>query len=251
MDSRTYIVIVEDDEEISELLEENLRALGFDTLAVRSGEALFQALPERMPDLLLLDIMLPGEDGLSLCRRLRMTGSPWEKMPIIFLSALGELADRVVGLELGADDYLTKPFEMRELVARIRAVLRRTSPDAKASPSEDAAEGLPPKEILRFGPWRVDMAARHLINADDVTVPLSALEFKLLELFLRNPQRVLTRETILFRMDNRSDNYDRSIDVQISRLRAKLRDSGRNAQLIRTMRGDGYMLAVPVVKEAL
>lgn len=227
---------------------------GFDTVTAANGVELFSLLETRRPDLLLLDIMLPGEDGLTLCRRLRAGDGGVSETPIIFLSALGDLTDRVVGLELGADDYLPKPFEMRELLARIRAVLRRSEmrsrAESQSAAPSDFESALPARTILRFGPWRVDMGARHLIDESDVTVSLSAQEFKLLEMFLKNPQRVLTRESILLRLENRSDAYDRNIDVQMSRLRAKLRDSGRNPKLIRTMRGDGYMLAVPVEKEA-
>lgn len=255
MTNRPLLLIVEDDPEIAELLEENLRAHGFDTVAAANGVELFSTLETRRPDLILLDIMLPGEDGLTLCRRLRAGDGGVSETPIIFLSALGDLTDRVVGLELGADDYLPKPFEMRELLARIRAVLRRSEIRNRAEKADrtGAADFENPhlsRTILRFGPWRVDMGARHLIDESDVTVSLSAQEFKLLEMFLKNPQRVLTRESILLRLENRSDAYDRNIDVQMSRLRAKLRDSGRNPKLIRTMRGDGYMLAVPVEKEA-
>ncbi len=243
------VFIVEDETEISELLEENLKAFGFRTRAVQDSDGLFNALAQETPDLILLDIMLPGEDGLAICRRLRLPGSKCENTPLIFLSALGELADRVVGLELGADDYLAKPFEMRELVARIRALLRRANraPAAAAGAfSEDDDDEQ--ANIWRFGPWRVNMASHNLIDENDVTISLSAKEFKLLSLFLRNPRRVLSRDAILERMSAGFDNYDRTIDVQISRLRAKLRDSGRNATLIRTMRGDGYMLAVTVEK---
>ncbi len=242
------LLIVEDDEEISELLEENLRALGFSTLAARDGQAMFRALEDRRFDLVLLDIMLPGEDGLSLCRRLRTPGTPHERTPVIFLTALGELTDRVVGLELGGDDYLAKPFEMRELVARIRAVLRRSAPRSGGLGPSPAREAPQEPELWSFGSWRVNVKARHLVDAEGVAVPLSALEFRLLMMFLNNPQQVITREAILERMANRSDSCDRSIDVQVSRLRAKLRDSGRSPSLIRTMRGDGYMLAVPVAK---
>ena len=249
--SAAEILIVEDVAEISELLEENLRALGFRPTPVPDGAGMFAALAQKRFDLILLDIMLPGEDGLSLCRRLRTPGTPYERTPVIFLTALGELADRVVGLELGGDDYLTKPFEMRELVARIRALLRRAAaPSAESAGAAQAARAEELSSIQetlwRFGPWRVNIGARHLIDEDDVVVPLSSMEFRLLMMFLEHPQRLVTRECILEHMANRTDSYDRSIDVQISRLRLKLRDSGRNSTLIRTMRGDGYMLAVPV-----
>lgn len=242
------ILVVEDEQEIAELLEENLNALGFRTVAVGDGDGMFEALARERFDLVLLDIMLPGEDGLSLCRRLRTPGSAWEHIPVIFLTALGDLTDRVVGLELGGDDYLPKPFEMRELVARIRALLRRAAaPRSGTGDAVDEPSG-PRDTLWKFGPWRLDAGARHLIDEHDVTVALSAMEFRLLMMFLRNPRQIISRESILEHMANRSDSYDRSIDVQVSRLRAKLRDSGRNPTLIRTMRGDGYMLAVPVEK---
>lgn len=247
--SGTAILIVEDEQEISELLEENLNALGFHTTAVSDGTGMFAELARNKHDLILLDIMLPGEDGLSLCRRLRTPGTPYEHTPVIFLTALGELTDRVVGLELGGDDYLPKPFEMRELVARIRALLRRaTAPGTGDGGPAAELPGLP-CTLWKFGPWRINIGARHLIDDHDVTVALSAMEFRLLMLFLQHPQQIISREHILEHMADRSDSYDRSIDVQISRLRAKLHDSGRNPTLIRTMRGDGYMLAVSVEKK--
>lgn len=242
------ILIVEDEQEISELLEENLKALGFSTAAVSDGAGMFSELARHSYDLILLDIMLPGEDGLSLCRRLRTPGTPYERTPVIFLTALGDLTDRVVGLELGGDDYLAKPFEMRELVARIRALLRRSQMSGKKDALPDTEESAKQCGLWKFGPWTVNTGARHLIDKQGVTVALSAMEFRLLMLFLRHPQQIISRESILTHMADRSDSYDRSIDVQVSRLRAKLRDSGRNATLIRTMRGDGYMLAVPVEK---
>ncbi len=245
------ILIVEDDTEISELLEENLAALGFHAVPVHDSAGMFAALEKEHVDLVLLDIMLPGEDGLSICRRLRAPGTRWEHIPVIFLTALGELTDRVVGLELGADDYLVKPFELRELVARIRALLRRAAAPASAE-RRTLSWTLPERSttIWRFGPWRINVGGRNLIDEQDVIISLSAMEYRLLMLFLQHPQQLVSRETILEHMADRSDSYDRSIDVQVSRLRAKLRDSGRNPTLIRTMRGDGYMLAVAVTRES-
>lgn len=244
------ILIVEDDLEISEPLTSNLTSLGFSATTAKNGEEMFAELALNHFDILLLDIMLPGEDGLSLCRRLRIPESPYECLPIIFLTALGDLTDRVVGLEIGGDAYLSKPFEMRELVALIRAVLRRTNRAAisdKTRFRQDMASELQ-NGIWSFGSWKINVDARHLINELGVTIALSAMEFRLLKLFLENPQKLLSRERILEHMAERGGGYDRSIDVQISRLRAKLGDNGRNANLIRTMRGDGYMLAVPVEK---
>ena len=236
------ILIVDDDRELRELIAETLSEYGYYSQAAKNGAELFAALEREPFDLILLDIMMPGEDGLSLCRRLRAPGTSCEHIPVIFLTALGGVTDRVVGLELGGDDYLPKPFEMRELVARMRALLRRA-----AVPRQEARHSLQ-SPVWRFGQWRVNIGARHLIDEHDVVVSLSSVEFKLLMLFLEHPQFLLTREAILEHMAERSDVYDRSIDVQVSRLRAKLQDNGRNPALIRTMRGDGYMLAVPVEK---
>lgn len=243
----TKVLIVEDDPEISQLLQDNLNATGFKAATAEDGKSMFAALAENSFDILLLDIMLPGEDGLSLCRKLRTPEAPYEDLPIIFLTALGEMTDRVVGLEMGADAYLVKPFEMRELVALVRAVLRRTNRRGQ-NHSREGAIPVEVNNIWSFGPWKVNMAARHLVDGQGVVIALSSIEFRLLALFLENPQKLLSRERILEYMAERSRGYDRSIDVQISRLRAKLGENGRNASLIRTMRGDGYMLAVPVEK---
>ena len=160
-------------------------------------------------------------------------------MPVIFLTALGDITDRIVGLELGADDYLSKPFEPRELLARIRTVLRRTEGGAR----RDQPETTP----LQFAGWLLDRSARHLVAPDGVVVSLSGTEYRLLEIFLQNPQRILSRDELLERTQGRNAvPYDRSIDVQISRLRTRLRDNGREPQLIKTVRGDGYVLATDV-----
>lgn len=246
----TKVLIVEDDPEIRELLEEGLQARGFQTLALEDGRRLFDGTLDFAPDVMLLDIMLPGEDGLTICRKLRMSGSGLENIPLIIVSALGELSDRVVGLEIGADDYLVKPFELHELVARIRALLRRAQPkqNLDAAQSAGTSSAAAKHNIWKFGDWQIDMDARNLIDAQGVTIALSSMEYKLLEYFLQNPHRVLTRGQILDRIGSHSEYYDRSLDVQMSRLRAKLGDSGRSPKLIRTMRGDGYMLAVEVIK---
>lgn len=242
-----HILIVEDEEEISSLLKENLSAMGFSATIANNGSELFSELQRGVPDLILLDIMLPGEDGLQLCRKLKAQGSATELTPLIFVSALGELPDRVVGLEIGADDYLAKPFEMRELVARIRALLRRTAATRSVLSQKAQAQG--GQKILRFGKWRLNTDSHALIDENDVVVTLSSVEFKLLTVFLNNPQRVLSRETLMNRLDSRPESFDRSIDVQISRLRAKLHDNARSPKLIQTMRGDGYMFAAAVTRE--
>ena len=208
------ICIVDDDEEIRSLLSDYLRRNGFSTCTAGNA-AEFLEIQRRVPcSLIVMDIMLPGMNGLELFRTLRAEST----VPVIFLTALGDITDRIVGLELGADDYLSKPFEPRELLARIRTVLRRP-------------EG----------------SARHLVAPDGVVVSLSGTEYRLLEIFLQNPQRVLSRDELLERTQGRNAvPYDRSIDVQISRLRTRLRDNGREPQLIKTVRGDGYVLATDV-----
>lgn len=243
------ILIVDDDRELRELIAETLSAYGYYSQAAKNGAELFSALERESFDLILLDIMMPGEDGLSLCRRLRAPGTPWCAVPIIFLTALKDTTDKVVGLEIGGDDYLCKPFHARELIARIRALLRRSSLSGGARGVEaPGAEGA--ESVLAFGGWKLNVMARHLIDGEGVVVPLSAAEFRLLMLLLSHPQQVVTRDMIMDYLAERSLNiYDRSIDAQVSRLRAKLRDKGGSPGLIRTMRGDGYMLAAPVRRE--
>lgn len=181
--------------------------------------------------------MLPGADGFEIFRRLR----GMSQLPVIFLTALGETTDRIVGLELGADDYLTKPFEPRELLARIRTVLRRAK--TAADTPERAASGGP----VRFAGWTLDRTARLLIAPDGLVIHLSGAEFRLLQIFLEHPRRVLSRDDLLERTQGRSATaFDRSIDVQISRLRIRLRDNGRQARIIKTVRGGGYVLAADV-----
>ena len=229
------ICIVDDDEEIRSLLSDYLRRNGFSTCTAGNA-AEFLEIQRRVPcSLIVMDIMLPGMNGLELFRTLRAEST----VPVIFLTALGDITDRIVGLELGADDYLSKPFEPRELLARIRTVLRRTEGSAR----RDQPETTP----LQFAGWLLDRSARHLVAPDGVVVSLSGTEYRLLEIFLQNPQRVLSRDELLERTQGRNAvPYDRSIDVQISRLRTRLRDNGREPQLIKTVRGDGYVLATDV-----
>jgi len=253
MGESASILIVDDDREIRELLEENLTSFGFNPTAVANGADMFFELGKKHYDVVLLDIMLPGEDGLALCRKLRTPGNPYEHTPVIFLTALGEITDRVVGLELGGDDYLPKPFQIRELVARIRALVRRASvsrPDGVGRGSEGYA--ISQHSVWRFGRWSVNVLSRNLTDPDGIITPMSGSEYKLLMLFLEHPQQVLSRDAILSHMAERSgDVYDRSVDTHISRLRAKLQDNARNPELIRTMRGDGYILTVLVERGGL
>lgn len=253
MSDTVRILLVDDDQELRELLVQTLTQYGFTTVAVDGGTNMFRELETGTYDLVLLDIMMPGEDGLVLCQQLRLSGTTYSDVPVIFLTARKDLIDRVVGLEIGGDDYLPKPFQARELVARIRALLRRsqvTQTRKTLSPVQREAQSQPPdKFIWSFGEWKMNVRARHLITSDNVVVSLSAAEYRLLMLFLENPHIVMSRERIVEHVMERNLNvYDRSLDVQISRLRAKLGDRGRNPGLIRTMRGDGYMLAADVAK---
>jgi two-component system OmpR family response regulator len=250
MTEPTRILIVDDDAEIREILSERLRQYGFFAQAANGGEAMFAALKKDVFDVILLDVMMPGEDGLTLCRRLRAPDAPTARTPIIFLTALGDTADKVIGLELGGDDYLPKPFQTRELIARIRAVARRAQNASGDGRGMTAADD---RSLWLFGPWKLDPLARHLIDAQGTVIPLSATEFRLLLLFLERPQRVLSRDQIMeYTVGHHADVFDRSVDVQISRLRGKLREhhgGDGEQEIIRTMRGDGYILALPVTRE--
>ena len=233
------ICIVDDDEEIRSLLSDYLRRNGFSTCTAGNA-AEFLEIQRRVPcSLIVMDIMLPGMNGLELFRTLRAEST----VPVIFLTALGDITDRIVGLELGADDYLSKPFEPRELLARIRTDYTFKAQYIPFDVRRDQPETTP----LQFAGWLLDRSARHLVAPDGVVVSLSGTEYRLLEIFLQNPQRVLSRDELLERTQGRNAvPYDRSIDVQISRLRTRLRDNGREPQLIKTVRGDGYVLATDV-----
>ncbi|MGE0740505.1 MAG: response regulator [Hyphomonadaceae bacterium] len=223
------VLIVDDDAAIREGLVEVFERAGFAASSAGDVVAMEKQLAAKGADLIVLDLMMPGEDGLSACKRLSGKGRP----PIIMLSALGDDADRIVGLEIGADDYVSKPCNPRELVARARAVLRRRD-------NEGAAAG----DAMRFAGFRLDIARRELVDPDDVVIPLSAGEFRLLRAFVERPQRVLSREQLLdYAFDNDSDVFDRAVDVQVSRLRRKLERPG-GIEIIRTVRGEGYLFAV-------
>jgi two-component system OmpR family response regulator len=195
-------------------------------------------LAERRVDLVVLDLMMPGEDGLSVCRRLAAAS----KTPIVMLSAAGEETDRIVGLEVGADDYISKPCSPRELLARIRAVLRRAA-DRESAPGAAKQD----RELYEFGGWRLDMLRRELRSPDRVLVNLSSGEFALLRAFLEHPQRVLTRDQLLdFARGRDAFAYDRAVDVQVSRLRRKLEAATGGGDLIKTVRNEGYIFAAAV-----
>jgi two-component system OmpR family response regulator len=239
MTSAPHILIVDDHREIRELVSRALAKEGFRVSSAADGRAMRQALTESRVDLILLDLMLPGEDGLSLCRGLRSRSS----IPIIMLTAKGDEVDRVIGLEMGADDYLPKPFGSRELVARIKAVLRRSRETGVASPIER------PKHY-RFGRWRLNTDRRELIRDDAMVVPLSTGEYDLLVVLAERPQRVLSRDQLLDLARGRTaTTLDRSIDTQVSRLRRKLEEDPTNPSIIKTVWGGGYMFAPAVSRE--
>lgn len=226
------ILIVDDDPALRELLTTYLVANGFDVAAVGNGTAMRAALADGMPDAIVLDLMLPGEDGLALTRLLRAQST----VPILMLSARGEEVDRVIGLEVGADDYLAKPFGPRELLARLRALLRRGQ-SAPAVPATPAAAVPQP----RFGPFSLDLASRRLLK-DGVEIRLTGAEFDLLAAFLARPNRVLSRDTLVDLLKGYDrDPFDRSIDIRVTRLRRKIEVDPAAPAYIRTVRGEGYL----------
>jgi two-component system, OmpR family, response regulator len=229
------VLVVDDDGETLSLVAKFLRTNGFRVHTARSGPEMNEALKHTAVDLIVLDLMLPGRSGLDLCRDLRRTSS----IPVIMLTAKGEETDRIIGLEVGADDYLPKPFNPRELLARINAVLRRMRPQDQ-QPFERGGRA------MQFAGWRLDTLKRELTDPRGVVVDLSTGEYDLLLAFLEAPQRVLTREFLLDAARNRSiDAFDRSIDVQVSRLRRKLNGV---EDLIKTVRGAGYLFAADVIR---
>jgi two-component system, OmpR family, response regulator len=233
------ILIVDDDGQIRQLLAGFLREHGFEVALARDGIEMREAIRQSQPELIVLDLMLPGTGGLDLCRELRRGSTT----PVIMLTARGDDTDRIVGLEVGADDYLAKPFNPRELLARIRAVLRRSGGESAAPESK--------RHGYVFDGWRVDLLRRELINPAGVLVDLSGAEFDMLLAFLDSPNRILSRERLLETARNRSsDVFDRSVDVLVSRLRRKL-ESGvaDEAPLIKTVRGAGYLF-LPKVQRA-
>jgi two-component system OmpR family response regulator len=239
MESTDHILVVDDDAEIRTLLTRYLERNGLRATAVGDGRAMWQALDRGRFDLVVLDLMLPGDDGLTLCRTLRARSD----IPVIMLTARGDETDRIVGLEMGADDYLPKPFSARELLARIKVILRRT----RSLPPNLAPQG---ECRLRFAGWTLDTARRQLVAPGGEATPIGGAEYKLLRVFLDHPHRVLDRDQLLDLSQGReAEPLDRSIDVQVSRLRHRLGDDPKSPQLIKTVRGEGYVLSVPVHKE--
>ena len=234
-----HILVVDDHSEIRDLLKRFLEQHGMRVSCARDGKEMKRLLDEREFDLLVLDLMMPGEDGLTLCRELRVKS----RLPIIMLTAMGEETDRIIGLEMGADDYLSKPYNPRELLARIKAVMRRTQ-----------AESLPVPETLtrdlRFDRWLLDVNRRELVDEEGVGMSLSTAEFDLLKVFLERPQRVLSRDQLLDLARGREAvAFDRAIDTLVSRLRRKLERDPKNPELIKTIWGGGYLFAADVTQE--
>jgi two-component system OmpR family response regulator len=234
--NRPHILVVDDDREIRTLLRDFLEKNGFAATAVADGQETRRALAQARFDLVVLDLMLPRESGLDICRELRATSD----VPVIMLTALGEEVDRVVGFEVGADDYLTKPFSPRELLGRIRAVLRRTAQQPRGAEPAEAAG-------YAFADWYLDVTARALTHADGTVVALSGAEYRLLSVLLEHAPRLLTRGELHGLVRGRDfDPFDRSVDVRVSRLRQTLRDDARSPRIIKTVYGEGYIIGVRV-----
>ena len=242
---RDHILIVDDDREIRNLLAEYLTRQGLRCTTAADGREMKTALEHHRIDLIVLDIMMPGEDGLTLCRNLRASGNKHRDTPVLMLTARGEDMDRIIGLEMGADDYLPKPFVPRELLARIRSILRR----ARALPPNLEADSESIRRIkgLHFAHWTLDTIARHLVAEDGTVVALSGAEHRMLRIFLDHPQRVLSRDQLMELTQGReADVFDRSIDLLVSRIRQRLGDNAREPAIIKTVRNEGYVLACTV-----
>ena len=232
------LLVVDDDAQLRQLVREYLGEHGYTVLVAGEGAEMWAEMAKTPVDMELLDLMLPGEDGLALCRALRARYA----MPILMLTARGEETDRIVGLEMGADDYLPKPFSPRELLARIKSILRR---------SHDGGAALAPAREFRFARWTLDIGAHHLVDADGVVVSLSTGEFRLLKTLVENGNRVMSRDRLMESLAGREAGpFDRTIDVMISRLRRRLGDDAREPALIKTVRNEGYLLASKVDRVA-
>ena len=238
----TSLLLVDDDPGLRESLAEYLTAQGFAVTGAETAAAARALLAQKSPDLALLDIMMPGEDGLSLCRHLVETRG----LPVIMLTAKGETTDRIIGLEIGADDYVTKPFEPRELIARIRSVLRRAAKaeTAQAASNEDA--------LYEFEGWQLDPLKRRLTDPEGALIAVSTAEFRLLRAFCEHPRQVLNRDQLLDMVQGREAHmFDRAVDNQVSRLRGKIEQDNRNPHFIQTVRGGGYRFAADVTRSAV
>lgn len=237
------ILVVDDDPDIGNLIKDYLQQHGFEVLIAKDGKQMWRVFKDKVIDMVILDVMLPGDDGMTLCRQLRQSSA----VSIIMLSAAADEADRIIGLEMGADDYLTKPFSPRELLARIKALLRRSQGGLAQEREQIALANLP---SLCFAGWKLDRKRRTLLSRDGVTVPLSTGEYDLLLILLQHPGRVLSRDQLLDLTHGReSGPYDRSVDVQVGRLRKKIEQDPKDPKIIVTVRGGGYQLDVDVSSE--
>ena len=233
------VLVVDDDSDIRELVVDYLNSAGYRATGAANGKAMRAYLAHHQVDLVVLDVMMPGDDGLTLCRELR--SDRHQNLPVLMLTARNDDADRILGLEMGADDYLVKPFVARELLARIKAILRRYRALPPNLQITDAGR------LIAFGRWQLDTAARHLIDDDGLVVALSGAEYRLLRVFLDHPQRVLNRDQLLSLTQGRdAELFERSIDLLVSRLRQRLSDDAREPAYIKTVRSEGYVLAMPV-----
>jgi two-component system OmpR family response regulator len=239
MDQPDHILVVDDDGEIRRMVADYLRKNGLRATEAADGREMRAVLETHAIDLIVLDLMMPGEDGLTLARNLR--AGKHKAVPVIMLTARDDATDRVIGLEMGADDYVTKPFASRELLARINAVVRRTR---MLPPNLQVTEA---SRIIAFGRWRLDTTARHLLDEDGTVVALSGAEFRLLRAFLDHPNRVLTRDQLLNLTQGRdAELFERSIDLLVSRLRQRLQDGAREQHYIKTVRSEGYVFSMAV-----
>ncbi|TWC81442.1 two-component system OmpR family response regulator [Rhizobium sp. SJZ105] len=239
MDHIDHILVVDDDREIRELVSSYLKKNGLRTSVAADGRQMRSFLDGNTVDLIVLDVMMPGDDGLVLCRELR--AGKHKAKPVLMLTARDDEMDRIIGLEMGADDYLSKPFAARELLARIKAILRRTR---MLPPNLQISEA---GQLLTFGEWRLDTVGRHLLDREGTTVALSGAEYRLLKVFIDHPQRVLNRDQLLNLTQGRdAELFDRSIDLLVSRVRQRLGDDAREPVYIKTVRAEGYVFAVPV-----
>ncbi|MFM2482322.1 response regulator [Celerinatantimonas sp. YJH-8] len=237
MTQQKQILVVDDDQEILSLLQQYLTKSGYSVSIASEGQEMLLYLEEHQPDLIILDVMLPGDDGFTLCRKVRQQSN----VPIIMLTANSDEMDRVIGLELGADDYIGKPFSPRELLARVKALLRR---------SEVTAQAMMPTRYIRFNQWRLDMQTQCLLNDNGEQLELSGSDYRLLQLFLQHPNEILNRDMISDATRGRESlPMERGIDVQISRLRQRLGDNGKSRRIIKTIRGSGYTLVAQVNHE--
>ncbi|QIM42774.1 response regulator [Leclercia adecarboxylata] len=239
METTDHILVVDDDRDIRELIVDYLLKSGYRATGAANGKEMRVVLDKQAVDLVVLDIMMPGDDGLTLCRQLR--SGQHKDLPILMLTARHDDMDRILGLEMGADDYVVKPFVARELLARIKAIMRRfrTLP-----PNLQVTEA---GRIIAFGDWQLDTSARHLLDPTGTIVALSGAEYRLLRVFVDHPQRVLTRDQLLnFTQGRDAELFERSIDLLVSRVRQRLNEDARTPLYIKTVRSEGYVFSMPV-----